>query len=412
MKKPVTLRTAFDTYETTKVIGQGGGGRVFEATDSSGRVVAIKLLTGVSSKSRRRFKNETAFLRRIQHRNIVEFEDMGFLSEKTLSGPFYVMRRYSGSFREVLGEDLPADKKLELFCQILDGVEAAHFYDVVHRDLKPENILHDEKTGVVAVADFGIASIPKKAQETEISTNAADRMANFQYAAPEQRTKNGDTSKATDIYALGLMLNEMFTGQIIQGEDYAKIAEYFPNESYLDDVVSAMVKQKASVRPQTIAEVKRLIARYRREFVNFQKLSQLDDTILPEGEINEPLALKPVSVSDASYEDGKLSITLSTSVNKLWRSHLSMIGNFKYSGSVHPHYTTIVDDKILVVSVRGSDAQNAIEIVKSWLPEVTKRLYAFLQEQNAQEKYELDKRLEADRARQEENLKVNSGLKI
>jgi serine/threonine protein kinase len=75
------------------------------------------------------------------------------------------------------------------FSQLLDGVEAAHLQQVVHRDLKPENVLHDTKSDQLTVADFGIAQFEEEELYTLIETTPNRRLANFQYAAPEQRNR-------------------------------------------------------------------------------------------------------------------------------------------------------------------------------------------------------------------------------
>ena len=121
------------------------------------------------------------------------------------------MPRYAGSLRELMGNVHPSDVT-QLFSQILDGVEAAHLKGVTHRDLKPENILCDGASRSLAVADFGIASFTADALLTAVETAPGQRLANFQYAAPEQRERGREIAATADIYALGLMLIEMFTG--------------------------------------------------------------------------------------------------------------------------------------------------------------------------------------------------------
>jgi serine/threonine protein kinase len=103
---------------------------------------------------------------------------------------------------------------MAIFSQILDGVEAAHLQNVIHRDLKPENILCDQNFATIAIADFGTARFTEDILATAIETGPSQRLANFQYAAPEQRTVGGDVQATADIYALGLMLNELFTGSV------------------------------------------------------------------------------------------------------------------------------------------------------------------------------------------------------
>ena len=86
-------------------------------------------------------------------------------------------------------EGLKKDHILPLFSQLLNGVEAAHLRKVIHRDLKPENILYDPRGNRVIVADFGIAQFQEEELYTAVETKAEDRLANFQYAAPEQRKR-------------------------------------------------------------------------------------------------------------------------------------------------------------------------------------------------------------------------------
>src|ERR1700724_951360 len=116
-----------------------------------------------------------------------------------------------GSLRELMNDGMHAEAVLQQFGQIWNGVESAHLQDVWHRDLKPENVLILDKT-CLAIADFGVARFAQEELYTLVETRPHARLANFLYAAPEQRTRGAPTDHRADIYALGLMLNEMFTG--------------------------------------------------------------------------------------------------------------------------------------------------------------------------------------------------------
>ena len=199
--------------------------------------IAAKVLTQSSSDKRRRFKNEIEFLCRNKHKNIVTVVDYGLSTSDDIRGPFYVMPRYDGNAREFMGK-VPPNIAFSHFCQIMDGIEAAHLQGVTHRDLKPENILFNEKASVLAIADFGIANFPVETVATIVKTGPSQRLANFQYAAPEQRVPGRQVSETADIYALGLMLNELFTGEVPHGTDFRSIASVVKEIEYLDDVVS------------------------------------------------------------------------------------------------------------------------------------------------------------------------------
>jgi len=155
LSKPISFDTAFGIYLVDELLGEGGAGRVYGGTDLDGAPIALKVLAPdrATADKRRRFKNETAFLARNKHQNIVTVIDQGIANSGSIVGPFYVMRRYEASLRNIMVGGIPPEKVLALFSQILDGVEAAHLQGVVHRDLKPENILHDAKSNTLAIAD-------------------------------------------------------------------------------------------------------------------------------------------------------------------------------------------------------------------------------------------------------------------
>ena len=225
LKKRVTFETTFGVYVVDELLGEGGAGRVYGGEGPDGLPVALKVLAEerASADKRARFKNELFFLLRNKHHNIVTVLDHGVARGGGIDGPFYVMSRYQGSLRQLIRDRISPDGVLPLFSQILDGVEAAHLQNVVHRDLKPENILFDSNSGALAIADFGIARFTEDVVVTLVETAPAQRLANFQYAAPEQRSPGQPVGVPADLYALGLILNEMFTGAVPHGTEYRLI---------------------------------------------------------------------------------------------------------------------------------------------------------------------------------------------
>ncbi|MBI3545002.1 MAG: serine/threonine protein kinase, partial [Gammaproteobacteria bacterium] len=203
MKKPKQLRTTFTTYQIHDCVGEGGSGVVYSASDDNGSKLAIKILEPAkASKDRlKRFENEFRFCSRNKHPNIITVLDHGLVDD---SVPFFVMPLYEGSFRGLIGKLSPRDA-LTTFEKILDGVEGAHKLGVIHRDLKPENILVNSKGKELVIADFGIATFEEEELFTAVETKDNARLANFQYAAPEQRVRGKPVDKRADIYALGLI---------------------------------------------------------------------------------------------------------------------------------------------------------------------------------------------------------------
>jgi hypothetical protein len=252
-----TFRTVFDVYTPNGPIGEGGSGRVIRVLDNAGKQHALKYLKPgrISSQKERRFKNELAFCFKNAHRNIITVEDWGLAEIDQAEVPFYVMPIFPETLRSVMQQGNNPEKMLRLFMQILDGVEAAHNRGIWHRDLKPENILFDETDDLIVVSDFGIAHFSADAMQTSVETRPQERLANFRYAAPEQRS-NGIVDHRTDIFSLGLILYEMLTSQLLQGTSHRRVASIHPKLASLDSIIEKMSCQSPSDRPFSIAEIR------------------------------------------------------------------------------------------------------------------------------------------------------------
>ena len=139
--KSITLRAPLK-YIADEIIGEGGSGIVYQATDDSGKNCAIKFLhrTKATNEKRKRFKNEIIFSERNQHPNIISIIDYGIYKTAKETSLFYAMPLYKKSLRKFMDTQIYARNVLLYFGQILDGVEAAHLTGVIHRDLKPEKI--------------------------------------------------------------------------------------------------------------------------------------------------------------------------------------------------------------------------------------------------------------------------------
>ncbi|HEX3920061.1 MAG TPA: serine/threonine-protein kinase [Caulobacteraceae bacterium] len=411
LKTPVVLSTAFADYSLTDLIGEGGAGRVYGATDERGAPVAVKLLTNASSDKRRRFKNEIAFLSRNQHANIVTVTDHGVASAGPITGPFYVMRRFTGNLRQLMERGLPQGRPLRLFSQVLDGVEAAHMLGVTHRDLKPENVLHDESGDQLAVADFGVASFTEDQLATLVETGAGQRLANFQYAAPEQRTRGRTVMQSADVYALGLILNELFTGEVPHGTDFKTIASVDPDFGFLDAVVLQMIKQSHTERPQNIQGVKALIERHGSEALSRQKLSRINNTVIKAEEIDEPLANDPPILVGAEWKGNVLRLTLDRPVNHEWIQSLQNMGSYSCVMGIEPH-SFAFNGQYVTVSVMEHSVQQVINYFKAWLPNATNVLRQRLEQNSRRQESERRDQLRRERDAEERNLRVNQSLRI
>jgi serine/threonine-protein kinase len=206
------------SYVLEAQLGQGGGGSVWRARREDGRfdaAVAIKLLhlALLGRAGAQRFRREGQILGRLTHPHIAHLLDAGV----TLDGqPYLVLELVQGERidRHCDGRRLSIEQRLALFGDVLDAVAHAHAHGVIHRDLKPGNVLVTAE-GTVKLLDFGIAKLladeADMAEATEL-TLAGGRVLTPEYAAPEQLRGEAVTT-ATDVYALGVMLYQLLTGQ-------------------------------------------------------------------------------------------------------------------------------------------------------------------------------------------------------
>jgi serine/threonine protein kinase len=197
-------------WRLTRLIGRGGMGDVYEAVRADGEFeqrVAIKLLQRETAGESKRFQTERQILARLEHTGIARLYDGGVTEDSRL---YMVMEYVEGcSITEYCAlHEASLAQRLGLFIQVCEAASFAHRNHVIHRDLKPSNIMVTSE-GAVKLLDFGIAQL-LNAQRARITQAAATPMTPI-CAAPEQLTGD-ETSPATDVYALGLLLFELLTG--------------------------------------------------------------------------------------------------------------------------------------------------------------------------------------------------------
>lgn len=371
-KQDRVVETAFNRYELLQAVGQGGTGRVWRAIDSTGSSVAIKILAAerATIERRKRFKNEILFCQRAGHPNIVTIHDYGVAPLSDGVAPFYVMPLLEASSRSHLAATGDVVKNLSYFDQVLSGVDAAHRQGVVHRDLKPENILYDPTRDALVVADFGIAHFADEELYTMVETAPNARLANFQYAAPEQRVRGCEPDVRVDIYSLGLMLNEMFTGEVPYGVNFKTVASVLPEFAWIDDIVAEMIQQDPVKRFASVDAVKCAFVSKRHDFVTRQRLSEIKNVVVPVGEEDDPLALDPPRVVDFDWQDGRLTLILSSAVNPEWVQALQNMGSHTAAFGKGPERFSFNGNKAFI-SADDSDVQRIIDFFKQWLPRAT-----------------------------------------
>lgn len=198
-------------YKIAEKLGEGGMGVVYKAEDIKlGRFVALKFLpSNLTSdpEAIERFINEAHAASTLEHPNICTIYEI----DETEDSQFFIcMAYYNG---ETLSDKikrgvLEIDETSDIASQIIDGLTEAHRHNIVHRDIKPANILITE-SGQVKILDFGLAKLLGR----QHLTKAGQLIGTLAYTSPEQ-VQGESIDLSTDIWALGVVIYEMLTGQL------------------------------------------------------------------------------------------------------------------------------------------------------------------------------------------------------
>ena len=203
-----------ERYRIISLLGKGGMGEVYRADDLTlGQPVALKFLpeeASTDSELLERFRSEVRISRKVSHPNVCRVYDVGEVDGMTFYTMEYVDGEDLASLLRRIGR-LPSDKGLEIARQLCAGLAAAHAKGVLHRDLKPANIMLDGR-GQVMVMDFGLAAFVDQISGADVRSGTPAFM------APEQLAGKEVTEKS-DIYSLGLVLYEIFTGKSAYSAD-------------------------------------------------------------------------------------------------------------------------------------------------------------------------------------------------
>ncbi len=194
-------------YKILGKLGEGGMGKVFLAEDTIlERKVALKCLSREMTSNKqscKRFEREAKVAAALDHPNIVtvyeidEFEGQTYIAMEYVAGD---------TLKEMRG--MPIHTVIDIVIQICEGLEQAHHAGIIHRDIKPQNIIVD-KNGRVKILDFGLAKLTGASRITQ----DIFRVGTSHYMSPEQ-ARGDEVDRRTDIWSVGVVLYEMFTGQL------------------------------------------------------------------------------------------------------------------------------------------------------------------------------------------------------
>ncbi len=253
-------------YETRRLLGKGGMGAVYLARDRElNRDVALKEIRPELANQPevlKRFKREIQLSSEVTHPNVLRVFDLGEADGKKFLTMQYVEGEDLAGFLRRKGR-LSLDETLNIFRQLCSALAAAHAKTVIHRDMKPENVMMTPD-GTAFVTDFGLA----RSVQASALTQTGSIMGTPHYMSPEQ-VKGDKVGAGTDVYALGVMLYQMLTGDLpFTGESSFEImmrrvqrdpkpaAELNPDiPDYLRKILDRCLARDAAVRYGDASEI-------------------------------------------------------------------------------------------------------------------------------------------------------------
>ncbi len=255
---PEELEKEFAQYKILDLLGRGGMGAVYKGWQMSlDRDVAIKILPpdvdDADAQFAERFKHEARTMAKMKHPAIVSVYDFGETSDGLL---YIVMEFVEGTDVAQMMKSqgrLTAEYALAITAHVCDALQYAHTHGVIHRDIKPANIMMNME-GAVKVADFGLAKGSDAGQSGLTKTNMA--MGTPDYVAPEALIAGVLVDHRADLYAVGVMLYQMLTGEIPRGM-FKMPSQKVGSDPRFDAIIRRAMEQEREERYQSAQEIRR-----------------------------------------------------------------------------------------------------------------------------------------------------------
>ncbi|WP_395740745.1 serine/threonine-protein kinase [Prosthecobacter sp.] len=253
------MQALLPQYHFVSLLGRGGMGAVYKAVQVSlDRPVAIKVLPldliedDDEAQFAARFKNEARTMARMSHPSIVSVFDFG----ETQTGLLYIVMEFidgTDVSKMIISQGrLPEDYALSITAHVCDALNYAHRNGIIHRDIKPANILINTE-GAVKVADFGLAKASDAGQSGLTKTNMA--MGTPDFVAPEALIPGMPLDGRADLYAIGVMLYQMLTGEIPRGM-WTLPGSRIGTDPRFDAIISKAMQTDREARYQSAAEIR------------------------------------------------------------------------------------------------------------------------------------------------------------
>ncbi len=283
-------------YKFLQFIERGGMGAVYKAVQLSlNRTVAVKLLPLVHRDKEsfaERFKREAQALAQLNHPHIIAVHDFGETSDGQM---YYVMEFVSGmDLQHLLKRDPPEPRQiLKIITQVCEALQYAHEHGIVHRDIKPANILVDER-GNVKVADFGLAKVIGPQSVNYTATGMT--LGTPDYIAPEALDQSKTIDHRADIYSLGVMIYELFTGHLPKGV-WEPPSIRSGADKGIDAVVSKAMQNNPEKRYQHVRDMTQVLEKLFKNSDNWKNFRRQTPSIAePTGKKEEPIPTGAVTL--------------------------------------------------------------------------------------------------------------------
>ena len=265
-------------YEFGEKIADGGMASVYHGTQLSlRRSVAIKVLSQkmqAESVAREAFERESLIIAQLNHPNIIHIIDKGITPEGT---PYFIMEYVDGQdLSQVMRSGIvPPMRRVEICLQICKALAYAHKNGVVHRDIKPGNILVDKELNA-KVLDFGIALY---SEAGELAEESSEVMGTLRYMAPELQQSTRLANVKSDIYSLGILMFELFTGQLPMARKSVK-EQGFKLPPRLERLIDACLAVDPDNRPDSFMDMhNQLLQLLRGSHLNQQQAAKAKETV-------------------------------------------------------------------------------------------------------------------------------------
>lgn len=281
LKSEETIISDVGSIVVKKEIGEGGNALVYNAQFGKNEV-ALKVLAEQkdSSKYKRFITEFREIVQLADTKSVVPIYHLGHIEIGGSQFPYFIMKKYPYTLKTWCNVNTFHDINAieEILNNLLSVLSVIHERNIVHRDLKPDNILVSD-SGEMVLADFGISWFDPEIYERIVHTNKGDRMANFDFSAPEQYLKGNQPHPTMDIFALGQIITWIITGGVARGER-SPLTTVDKSLSLIEPAICKMLNRFPEERPQSIKEVRGILYQTKLRFDESRKQNERIDFVI------------------------------------------------------------------------------------------------------------------------------------